>query len=109
MPDWASLPPAEARWFPWPEVAAAIAAADGQIAAAATAAAQEEFAADACACPTCGRPPPALRWVSIGASEEAWIAGDERCGWLTLCDRCRRQIDFFVDEVMVELRRDGNW
>jgi hypothetical protein len=107
--DWTRCSARPARHFPWPDVHAAFAQLDAQVAAAAIAEAQQQFGAQARACPTCRRPPAALSWLSIGAGEQAWAAGDRRCGWLTICAGCCEQVDFILDELMVELRLDGNW
>jgi hypothetical protein len=69
--------------------------------------ARELFAGRVPGCERCGRPADELAWISIGTSDEAWRAGDQRCGWLRVCDSCARQVDFVLDEEMTRLRREG--
>lgn len=107
--DWKKLSAAPAPLFPWADVRAAYDGMDPQVMRHSIDFAQEELGADARPCPDCGRAPGALTWVSIGSSDEAWSAGDERCGWLTLCPACATQVQFLLDAEMTELRREGNW
>jgi hypothetical protein len=105
--DWTELSRHPAHYFPWSEVRAGYDGFDAQVANAAIRQAREEFAAHDVPCQSCGRAE--LEWISIGTTDEAFAAGDERCGWLTVCVPCARQVTFINDEVMVKLRREGNW
>jgi hypothetical protein len=109
MIDWDRCAAHDAAFFGWPAVRAAWDAMDPQVAHLAQALAREEMAHLAPACPGCRAPPAALPWISIGSSDAAWRAGDERCGWLILCPPCARQVAFLVDEAMTQGRRDGDW
>ena len=105
--DWIELSHHPAHYFPWSQVRAAHERMDAHVAKIAIDAAREEFAMHDVPCQSCGRA--ALEWISIGTIDEAFAAGDERCGWLTVCVPCARQVTFINDEVSAELRRQGNW
>lgn len=49
------------------------------------------------ACPNCNALPAALRWFPYESSPESWAALCGRAGWMTACDRCKLQIDFFIE------------
>ena len=108
-PDWPRLLHRPAAHFAWPEVREAFDAMDAQVTRASIALAQQEHAGRAGPCPSCGAAAPSLLWISIGTSDAAWTAGDERCGWLTVCVPCGVQVDLLLDPEMVALRRDGAW
>jgi hypothetical protein len=105
--DWIELGRHPAHYFPWSEVRAAYESRDAQVTGSAVRAAQKEFATRAMPCQGCGGT--TLEWIAIGTIDDAFAAGDERCGWLTVCVPCARQVTFINDEVSVELRRQGNW
>lgn len=51
-------------------------------------------------CPNCGAPPERLSWFYFRSPEWTWqedLCG--RAGWMTVCDPCHVQVDFFM-EVM---------
>ncbi len=109
MLRWEILFQRPAPFFPWNEVRAAWDSMDANLGGAPVRFAQELLGAQAHGCPGCETAAHELTWISIGTSEEAWRAGDERCGWLTVCTRCGRQVQFLVDEEITQLRREGNW
>lgn len=100
---------ADARFFPWPEVDRARRSMDPSVSSLSVQFAQEDLGGQAKGCPLCHVPAADAEWISIGTSDEAWSAGDERCGWLLVCRQCGIQVDFVVDEEMTQLRREGNW
>lgn len=60
--------------------------------------AKEKFLEQAIPCPLCKTPPEQLSWVYMVIPE--WVCKDatQKKGWVTICDRCKIQIDFFVDK-----------
>lgn len=58
--------------------------------------AKEKFLQQALPCPLCKTPPEQLSWVFLVIPQWACKNLDEQEGWVTICDRCRLQIDFFV-------------
>jgi hypothetical protein len=50
-------------------------------------------------CPECGAEPGALTWIHFRSPAWTWEQLCGREGWLSVCDRCRMQIDFCL-EVM---------
>lgn len=59
--------------------------------------AKDRYSAEARPCPKCGAEPRALRWIAYSTPESMWRNLCGRAGWMTLCNRCRLQIDFFVE------------
>ena len=51
------------------------------------------------ACPHCGKPADAPTWIYFESPAWTWENLCGRAGWLTVCDPCRLQVDFFL-EVM---------
>ena len=107
-PDWKRLFASAPTFFSWKEVRAAWDSLDANLGSAPGDFAKELFADKTRGC-ECGASAGDLIWISIGASDEAWARGDQRCGWITLCATCARQVDFVLDEELVQLRREGNW
>ena len=61
--------------------------------------ARELYAAESASCPSCGAPPNQLAWFYVESSALAWRNECGRAGWMTVCDLCRRQVNYF-EEVM---------
>jgi len=49
-------------------------------------------------CPGCGHGAAALAWVYYRSEAWTWHAGCGTGGWLTLCDGCDLQVDYFLEE-----------
>jgi len=64
-----------------------------------TAKAKEHYAASAKHCPQCNAAPDALQWFYFQSPAETWKMLCGRAGWITVCDKCQRQVNFFL-EVM---------
>lgn len=107
--DWMSRADHAGLFFAWEEVRAAFEAMDPNLGETPVDFAKEMFMDRAEPCPACGRRAEELRWASIGTSDEAWERGDERCGWIVVCDLCSIQVSFVLDEEMTQLRREGSW
>lgn len=58
--------------------------------------AKERFLMQALPCPVCKTPPEQLSWIYLVISP--WISKDAegKEGWVTTCDRCKLQINFFA-------------
>jgi hypothetical protein len=50
-------------------------------------------------CPKCGRSTNELAWFYFESPKWTWDNLCGRAGWMTVCDSCRVQVDFFL-EVM---------
>ena len=48
-------------------------------------------------CPTCRKKPEELAWVYFESPRWTWEHLCGRAGWITICDPCHRQIDFFLE------------
>jgi len=48
------------------------------------------------ACPKCGAPPDKLSWFYFESPKWTWEKLCGRAGWMTVCDKCHLQVDFFV-------------
>jgi hypothetical protein len=48
-------------------------------------------------CPNCGSRPETLAWFYFSSPDDTWQHLCGRAGWMTVCDRCRRQVDFFME------------
>jgi hypothetical protein len=107
--DWDRCATHEAPFFPWPEVRGAWDDMDPNIMRISQKFVVEELGHLGRACPECQRPTAELEWISIGTSDAQWLAGDQRCGWITVCASCAIQVAFVVDDEMTEGRREGNW
>ena len=95
-----------AAFFPWPHVQQHFDRIDATVYRAAVEFAQEQFLDQARSCPNCGRAAAELRWLSVSDAESAWDAGTGRVGFLTVCEPCRLQVDFFVDAELTEMQAD---
>jgi hypothetical protein len=60
--------------------------------------AKKKFLQQAISCPLCKTPPEELSWVYLVIPRWACKNADENEGWITICDRCKLQIDFFVEK-----------
>ena len=58
--------------------------------------AKERFLQQALSCPLCKTPPEQLSWVYLVIPQWACKNEEETEGWVTMCDRCKLQVDFFV-------------
>jgi hypothetical protein len=95
-----------ATFFPWPHVQCGIDQIDAQVYRTAMDYAQEELGGTAKACSGCGRSSEDLFWVSITSPEADWDTGTGRVGFLTVCDRCRLQVDFLVDPELTDMQAE---
>ena len=50
-------------------------------------------------CPQCGATPNVLTWVHFVSPPWTWESMCGRAGWLTVCDPCGLQIDFFMETM----------
>lgn len=50
-------------------------------------------------CPGCRTPARYLRWVYFRSPDETWANLCGRAGWLTICEWCEMQVDFFCEEM----------
>jgi hypothetical protein len=95
-----------AEFFPWPWVQRASELTDSVVYRHAIEMAQELHLERARPCPDCGRSPSELFWLSVSDPEETWDRGTGRVGFLTICDDCRRQVDFLLDEELTEFQAE---
>jgi hypothetical protein len=51
----------------------------------------------ASACPTCQKSADRLVWFYFDSPDWTWDHLCGRAGWMTICDACRRQVDFFLE------------
>jgi len=49
------------------------------------------------ACPGCGTPATNLVWIYFESPARTWRELCGTAGWLTICDRCHLQIDYFEE------------
>jgi len=61
--------------------------------------AKQQCATTARPCPQCQAVADKLNWFYFESPPETWKDLCGRAGWMTVCDRCHRQVDFFL-EVM---------
>ena len=59
--------------------------------------AKEKYLTQAGPCPLCKTPADKLSWIYLVTPEWTWQTLCGKAGWMTVCDRCKLQIDFFVD------------
>ncbi len=95
-----------AAFFPWPHVQQYINGIDSTVYHVAIELAQEQFLTQAKPCPLCGTPAVELFWLSVTDPEAAWDAGTGRVGFLTLCKRCRLQVDFLIDAELTQIQAE---
>jgi hypothetical protein len=48
-------------------------------------------------CRGCATPPNFLSWVYFDSPPKTWASLCGRAGWLTICDWCHVQVDFFCE------------
>lgn len=60
--------------------------------------AKEKFLEQAMPCPLCKTPPEQLSWVYMVIPKWACKDAEQNEGWVTICDRCKIQIDFFLEK-----------
>lgn len=60
--------------------------------------AKKKFLPQALPCPLCKTPPEELSWVYLVIPQWACKDAEEREGWVTICDRCKLQVDFFIEK-----------
>jgi hypothetical protein len=58
--------------------------------------AKRRFHWRALSCPLCKAPPEQLSWIYLVIPPWAGKDAEEKEGWVTICDRCKLQIDFFA-------------
>lgn len=59
----------------------------------------ERYGGEARPCPQCGMAGRDLRWIHFSSPPWTWQIDCGREGWLTVCEPCRWQVDFF-QEIM---------
>lgn len=50
-------------------------------------------------CPKCQTPSEALSWFYFRSPKETWPLDCGVAGWMAVCDRCRVQVNFFIEAV----------
>jgi hypothetical protein len=93
-----------ATYFPWNHVQRYIDQIDAQVYSAAIDFAQEQFGEQAKPCPTCGTSADKLFWFSVSSPEPEWDTGTGKVGFLTLCKKCKVQVDFLIDDELTEMQ-----
>jgi hypothetical protein len=58
---------------------------------------QQIYAAKAKPCPQCHTTAGQLSWFYFDSPAETWENLCGRAGWMTVCDRCHLQVDFFCE------------
>lgn len=61
--------------------------------------AKKKFLRHAMPCPLCKTPPEHLSWVYLVIPQWACKGLDEKEGWVTICDGCKLQINFFGEQI----------
>ena len=82
--------------FPWADVTASRAA---RSARRGVRAAQARYAQGAVACPVCGTLPTNQAWFYFASPAWTWDHLCGRAGWMTVCDPCHRQVNFFLEAL----------
>ena len=59
--------------------------------------AQRRYGPQAMACPSCGAPATAHAWFYFESPAWTWDHSCGRAGWMTVCDPCHRQVNFFLE------------
>ena len=57
----------------------------------------ERYGPEAKSCPKCKRPGKDLRWIHFSSPAWTWDHLCGRAGWVTVCEPCRWQVDFFLE------------
>jgi hypothetical protein len=97
-----------AAFFPWGHVQRYIDQIDAQVYSVAMDFAQEQFGEQAKSCPTCDTAAKKLVWFSVSSPESDWDTGTGKVGFLTLCEKCKLQVDFLIDDELTEMQ-DQQW
>lgn len=58
--------------------------------------AKERFLMQTLPCPVCETPPEQLSWIYLVISPWTSKEAEGKEGWVTICDRCKLQINFFA-------------
>lgn len=58
---------------------------------------KERYLQQAHKCPTCGTPPEFLEWFYFNSPDWTWRNLCGRAGWMTYCEWCENQVDFFLE------------
>jgi len=58
--------------------------------------AKTKYVSQAKACPKCGATPEQLAWFYFESPPWTWEHLCGRAGWMTVCDKCHLQVDFFL-------------
>ena len=58
---------------------------------------QSAYLATAKPCRQCHAPASQLNWFYFESPDETWKHLCGRAGWMTVCDRCHLQVDFFLE------------
>jgi len=99
--NWATA----AEFFPWRHVQQSIESIEWNFRTIWVEFTQKDYP-DARPCPKCASLATDLFWLSTSDLEPAWDAGSGRVGFLTLCERCRVQVDFLIDQELTDLQAD---
>jgi hypothetical protein len=59
------------------------------------------------ACPTCGTPAGVLHWLYFRSEAWTWEHQCGTAGWLTVCDSCHVQVNYFPEELCAGQRNVG--
>lgn len=86
----------EGKFFPWADVEGARKWATRQ-SKHSPEDARVRYIESAKSCPSCGATPANLEWLYYSTPARTWEALSGRAGWLTVCDLCHLQVDFFVE------------
>jgi hypothetical protein len=93
-------------FFPWNHVQQYIDSIDSTVYHLAIEFAQGQFVSLAKPCPQCGTAPAELFWLNGADPEAAWDAQIGRVGFLTVCKKCKRQVDFLIDRELTEMQAE---
>lgn len=58
---------------------------------------QQRYTATGKVCPQCHTAASQLNWFYFESPAETWEHLCGRAGWMTVCDRCHLQVDFFCE------------
>ena len=56
---------------------------------------KDEILKDASPCPTCGSSAESLTWFWFSSPKWTWRSLCGRSGWVSYCDKCKAQVDFY--------------
>ena len=59
--------------------------------------AKERYLKVASPCPECKTAAKDLAWFYFTSSERDWESLAGSAGWMTVCDKCKIQVDFFLE------------